>query len=142
MAALLQFAYYITNGLLTLLVWAIIISAVMSWLVAFDVINLRNRFAYNLVRALEAVTRPVLGPFQRIIPSLGGVDISPIIAILVITGIQQYLLPALFNFLLRTFSTARPASSTVQPSTASRPPRGVTRTASRMVRRRRCAAGS
>ncbi|MDX9999151.1 MAG: YggT family protein [Phenylobacterium sp.] len=104
MAALLQFAYYITNGLLTVLVWAIIISAVMSWLVAFDVINLRNRFAYNVVRALEAVTRPVLGPFQRIIPSLGGVDISPIIAILVITGIQQYLLPALFNFLLRTFA--------------------------------------
>lgn len=104
MAALLQFLYFILNGLLTLLVWAIIISAVMSWLVAFDVINLRNRFAYNVVRFLDAVTRPVLQPFQRIIPTLGGVDISPIIVILVLTGIQTYLLPALFNFLLRTLA--------------------------------------
>lgn len=104
MAALLQFLYFILNGLLTLLVWGIIISAVMSWLVAFDVINLRNRFAYNVVRFLDAVTRPVLAPFQRIIPPLGGVDISPIIVILVLTGIQTYLLPALFNFLLRTLA--------------------------------------
>ena len=104
MAALLQFLYFILNGLMTLLVWAIIISAVLSWLVAFDVINLRNQFAYNIVRFLDAVTRPVLRPFQKVIPTLGGVDISPIIAILVLTGIQTYLLPALFNFLLRTLA--------------------------------------
>lgn len=104
MAALIEFVYHIINGLLTLLVWAIIISAVLSWLVAFDVINLRNRFAYNIVRFLDAVTRPVLRPFQKIIPPLGGVDISPIVVILILTGIQQYLLPAFFNFLLRTLA--------------------------------------
>ena len=46
---------------------------------AFDVINLRNQFVYNVAHFLDAVTRPVLRPVQKIIPPLGGVDISPII---------------------------------------------------------------
>jgi YggT family protein len=99
MTSILNFIYFIVDGLLGLVVWALIINAVMSWLVAFDVINYRNRFVYNVARFLDAVTRPVLAPIQRIIPSLGGVDISPIIAILVIQGIRIYLLPALFGAL-------------------------------------------
>jgi YggT family protein len=91
-----SFLYFVIDGLLQLLVLAIIISAILSWLVAFDVINLRNRFVYNVSRFLDAVTRPVLAPFQRIIPSLGGVDISPIIVILVLQGVRQYLLPMIF----------------------------------------------
>jgi YggT family protein len=92
-----SFLEFIVGSLLQLLVWAIIISAILSWLVAFDVINLRNRFVYNISRFLDAVTRPVLAPVQRIIPPLGGVDISPIIVILVIQGAIQYLLPLIFN---------------------------------------------
>lgn len=92
-----SFLYFIIDSLLNLLVWAMIISAVMSWLVAFDVINYRNRFVYNVARFLDAVTRPVLRPFQKIIPPLGGVDISPIIAILVIQGVRLYLLPMIFR---------------------------------------------
>lgn len=87
--------YIVVSGLfqlirvvLGLLVWAIIISAILSWLVAFDVINLRNRFVASVAHFLDAVTAPILRPIQRIIPPLGGVDISPIIAILVI----QYVL--------------------------------------------------
>lgn len=87
--------YIVVSGLFTLirvvlglLVWALIINAILSWLVAFDVINLRNRFVANIAHFLDAVTRPVLRPIQRFIPPLGGVDISPIIAILVI----QYVL--------------------------------------------------
>ena len=76
--------FQLIRVVLELLVWAIIISAILSWLVAFDVINLRNRFVANVAHFLDAVTRPVLRPIQRIIPPLGGVDISPIIAILVI----------------------------------------------------------
>ena len=93
MASFLQF---IVMSLLSLLYWAIIISAVMSWLVAFDVINLRNDFVYRVSRFLDAVTRPVLAPFQRLIPPLGGVEISPIIALLVLVGIQRYLVPMAF----------------------------------------------
>lgn len=92
-----SFLYFIVDSLLGLLIIAIIISAILSWLVAFDVINLRNRFVYNVSRFLDAVTRPVLAPFQRIIPPLGGVDISPVIAILVLQGIKIYLLPMIFR---------------------------------------------
>jgi YggT family protein len=91
-----SFLYFIVDGLLGLLVIAIIISAVLSWLVAFDVINLRNRFVYNVAHFLDAVTRPVLRPVQKIIPPIGGVDISPIIVLLVIQGIRIYLLPLVF----------------------------------------------
>jgi len=96
-AAMGQFLYFIVSSLLELLIWAIIISAIISWLVAFDVINLRNRYVYSAARFLDAVTRPVLRPVQRIIPPLGGVDISPIIVILVLQGAARYLLPMLFR---------------------------------------------
>jgi len=92
-----SFAHFILDALLGLLILAIIVSAILSWLVAFNVINLRNQFVYGIVRFLDAVTRPVLAPFQRIIPPLGGVDISPIIAILVLQGIKIYLLPMAMN---------------------------------------------
>jgi YggT family protein len=94
MAAIVNFVFFLLNALLTLAVWALIINAILSWLVAFDVINLRNRFVYQVARFLESVTRPMLAPVQRIVPPLGGVDITPIIVILLITGIQRYLLPA------------------------------------------------
>jgi YggT family protein len=91
-----SFLEVIVSSLLSLLYWAIIISAIMSWLIAFDIINLRNQFVYNVHRFLDAVTRPVLAPFQRIIPSLGGVDISPIIVLLILVGVQRYLVPMAF----------------------------------------------
>jgi len=93
MGALIHFIYAILDGLLGLLVIAIIISAVLSWLVAFDVINLRNQFVYNVARFLDAVTRPLLRPVQKVIPPIGGVDISPIIVLLVIQAFRSYLLP-------------------------------------------------
>jgi YggT family protein len=95
-----SFLLFVIGGLLDLLVLAIIVSAVMSWLVAFDVINLRNRFVYSLSRFLDAVTRPLLAPVQRIIPPLGGVDISPIIVLLVLQGVRIYILPLIFGPLI------------------------------------------
>jgi YggT family protein len=96
-----SFLLFIVDGLLQLLVIAIIISAVLSWLVAFDVINLRNQFVYNIARVLDAVTRPILRPVQKIIPAIGGVDISPIIVLLVIQGARLYLLPLIFSPIIR-----------------------------------------
>lgn len=87
------FVIFIVRGLLNFLLWSIIISAILSWLVAFNVINIRNRMAYEVVRILDAITRPVLRPFQKIIPPLGGVDISPIIVILIIQGALYFLIP-------------------------------------------------
>jgi YggT family protein len=96
-----DFLYFIISNLLGLLIFAIIVSAVLSWLVAFNVINLRNPFVYSVARFLDAVTAPVLRPAQKIIPPLGSVDISPIIVILVLQGIQKFLLPWLFAPLYR-----------------------------------------
>ena len=76
------FICFIIGALLTLLFWAIIISAIMSWLFAFDVINHRNRFVNQLAMFLDSITGPILAPFRRFIPSLGGIDISPVVAIL------------------------------------------------------------
>ena len=103
MVPLIGFVFFILDALLGLLVFAMIASAILSWLVAFDVINLRNQFVYNVARFLDAVTRPILAPFQKIIPNLGGVDISPVLAILVISGVQRYLLPAAHVALLSIF---------------------------------------
>jgi YggT family protein len=93
MGPLIHFLYFVLDGLLGLLVLAIIVSAILSWLVAFDVINLRNRFVYNVAHFLDAVTRPILRPVQRVIPPLGGVDISPIIVLLLIQGFRTFILP-------------------------------------------------
>jgi YggT family protein len=92
-----SFLYFIVDGLLGLLVVAIIISAILSWLVAFDVINLRNQVVYSVAHFLDAVTRPILRPLQKVIPPIGGVDITPIIALLIIQGVRQYLLPLAFG---------------------------------------------
>ena len=100
MAAIIDFTFALLQGLVQLFIWAVIISAVMSWLVAFDVINLRNRFVYNVARFLDAVTRPVLAPVQRIIPPLGGIDISPIIVIMVLSLASAKLLTPLKYYLM------------------------------------------
>jgi len=91
-----SFLYDIVHYLIQALIWAIIISAVLSWLVAFDVVNLRNRFVYNVSHFLDAVTRPVLRPVQRIIPPLGGVDITPLIVVVVLSAADARLLPLIF----------------------------------------------
>lgn len=95
-----NFLYFMVSQLLGLLSLAIIVSAVMSWLVAFDVINLRNPYVAGAARFLDSVTRPVLAPVQRLIPNLGGIDISPIIVLLVIQGTRQFLLPLVFGPLI------------------------------------------
>lgn len=91
-----SFLEYIVDALLSLVIMAMVVNAILSWLIAFDVINMRNRFIYQLSRFLDAVTRPLLRPVQRIIPPFGGVDISPVIVIIVLIGIQRYLLPLIF----------------------------------------------
>ena len=92
-----SFLHFVLNGLIDVMIWAIIISAIMSWLTAFNVVNLRNSFVAGVHRVLETLTAPVLGPLQRIIPPLGGLDITPIIAILVLQGIQRFILPGLLG---------------------------------------------
>jgi len=76
---------------LNLYVWVIIVQAVMSWLVAFGVVNTRNRFVYSVGNILYRLTEPALAPIRRILPDLGGIDLSPVVLLLVIVFIQNVL---------------------------------------------------
>jgi YggT family protein len=94
MAPFVDILFFVLNGLFTLVIWALIISAIISWLTAFNIINLNNRNIYQIVSGLNRFTDVILAPFRAVIPPMGGIDISYIVAYLVIKGIQIYLLPA------------------------------------------------
>jgi YggT family protein len=74
---------------LELYTWAIVAVAVLSWLVALNVVNIYNSAVRSIWNALNAVVEPPLRPIRRYVPPLGGMDISPIILLLVIYFIQR-----------------------------------------------------
>jgi YggT family protein len=80
--------------------WAIIVSAVVSWLVAFNVVNMRNEAVRAIAMGLYQITEPALRPIRRILPNLGTMDISPIILLLLIMLIERiirmYIYPNVF----------------------------------------------
>jgi YggT family protein len=76
---------------LNLYVWLVIAAAILSWLIAFGVINTYNRFVYLVNDFLYRVTDPALRPLRRFLPNLGGIDISPVVLILIIYFIQMVL---------------------------------------------------
>jgi YggT family protein len=90
---------YFLKPLLTILVWVIVINAVLSWLVAFNVVNPQNQLVSMIGRFTYAITEPLLRPIRRFIPPLGGVDITPIILILAIIFTREYLLPELISLI-------------------------------------------
>ena len=74
--------------ILDLYEWVVIIAVIVSWLVAFNVINERNNFVRSLLRILTALTEPVFRQIRRVIPPFGGLDLSPIVVILLIETIK------------------------------------------------------
>lgn len=80
--------------------WVIIIQAVLSWLIAFNVVNYRNQIVAQIDTTLRALTEPVLAPIRRRMPNMGAIDISPIVLLLAIILIQQiiirYIYPNVF----------------------------------------------
>jgi YggT family protein len=76
---------------LYLYLWAIIISVVLSWLVAFNVINTHNRFVHMIGSALHAITEPALRRIRAFLPAMGGIDFSPVLLILAIIFVQEVL---------------------------------------------------
>jgi YggT family protein len=77
---------------LEIYVWLLIASAVLSWLIAFNVVNTRNQFVAMLADFLFRITEPALAPIRRIMPNLGGIDISPVILILIIIFIEKVII--------------------------------------------------
>ena len=84
----------IIDLLLRVAMYIIILQAILSWLVAFNVINMQNDFARSFLRALDRMTEPLYRPFRKILPDFGGLDFSPLIVLLLIIILKDYLLPA------------------------------------------------
>jgi YggT family protein len=72
-------------------IWLVIIGAILSWLVAFNVVNTSNRVVYMIGDFLYRITEPALRPLRRIIPNLGGIDISPVALIFALYFLQMVL---------------------------------------------------
>ena len=83
--------FWLLSELIHLLILAIIAAAVLSMLMAFGVTNPRNQIVYTIADFLNRVTEPVLRPIRRVIPYMGNIDISPIIAILLLEALQMVL---------------------------------------------------
>ncbi|HEX8445884.1 MAG TPA: YggT family protein [Sphingomonas sp.] len=89
MIAILQ----IINLLLGLLLYIIIAQAILSWLIAFNVINTSNDFVRQVLYALDRITEPLYRPIRRILPDFGALDLSPMVVILLIYILRQIILP-------------------------------------------------
>jgi YggT family protein len=83
--------FWLIDTVITTYIWILIIAAVLSWLVAFNLVNTRNRLIYVMGDFFYRITEPALRPIRRYIPSFGGVDISPIILILLLGFINRLL---------------------------------------------------
>jgi YggT family protein len=88
MVPLIEFIVYVIQ----LYIWVIIASAIFSWLIAFNVVNTQNRFVYSVADMLYRVTEPALRPIRSMLPNLGGIDISPVILILILMFITNVVL--------------------------------------------------
>jgi len=83
--------FLLIDAVLGLYQWVLIIWVIMSWLVAFNVINSYQPFVRSVMHVLDALTRPVLRPIQRVVPLIGHVDISPLVALLLIYFLRNFL---------------------------------------------------
>jgi YggT family protein len=101
MTALIGFMFFILNGLFSFIMFALIASMIASWLVFFNILNPYNPSIRQILTLLEQFTYPILEPFRRLIPPMGGFDLSFLVAVLVVRGIQYYLLPTAQSSLMQ-----------------------------------------
>ena len=76
--------YLLIDTVLNLYSWCLIVWVIMSWLIAFNVLNTHNRFVYMVGDFLYRITEPAMRPIRRILPSLGGIDLSPLVLLLLL----------------------------------------------------------
>ena len=87
----MQSLLLLIDTVLRLYMWCIIIAVVMSWLISFNIINTHNRFVYMIYDFFFRITEPALSRIRRYLPSFGGLDISPVILILLIVFVRNLL---------------------------------------------------
>ena len=92
--------FLLIDSVINIYIWLIIINAILSWLVAFNVLNTQNRFVFAALNATHQLTDPVLNKIRKFIPNLGSIDISPVVLILLLFFIRnlffELLAPNLF----------------------------------------------
>ncbi len=92
--------FILLDSVITIYLWIIIINAVLSWLVAFKVLNTQNRFVFSVLDVTYKLTDPALNKIRRFIPNFGSIDISPIILILILMFLRNIIFeifaPSLF----------------------------------------------
>ena len=92
--------FLLVDSIINIYIWLIIINAILSWLVAFNILNNQNRFVFLVLNATHQLTDPVLNRIRKFIPNLGSIDISPVVLILLLIFIRnlffELLAPNLF----------------------------------------------
>ena len=81
--------FILLDSLITIYLWVIIINAMLSWLVAFNILNTQNRFVFSVLDTTYKLTDPVLNKIRRFVPTFGSIDISPIILILALMFLRN-----------------------------------------------------
>ncbi|MBO0332100.1 YggT family protein [Sneathiella sp. CAU 1612] len=82
---------YLISTIISIFIWLLIANAILSWLVAFNVVNTNNQFVSTVGNFLYRITEPPLRPIRRIIPTMGGLDISPVVLILLLIFLRNLL---------------------------------------------------
>jgi YggT family protein len=93
MVAVVQIAYILLN----VVWWIIVVQAILSWLIAFNVINTHNDFVRSVWTALEKMTEPMYRPIRKIIPDFGALDLSPLVVLLILYILMQVILPNMLS---------------------------------------------
>ena len=81
--------FVLLDSIITIYLWIIIINAILSWLVAFNILNTQNRFVFSVLDATYKLTDPALNKIRRFIPTFGSIDISPVILILLLIFLRN-----------------------------------------------------
>ena len=96
----MQSVLILLDRVVTIYIWVLIINALLSWLIAFNVLNTSNRLVYSLLDISYKMTDPLLKPIRNFLPNLGNIDISPVVLILLLMFLRnlifEFLAPAMF----------------------------------------------
>jgi YggT family protein len=82
---------WLVDTIITIYIWLLIASAVLSWLIAFNVVNTRNPIVNSIGEFLYRVTEPLLRPIRNVMPNLGGIDVSPVILIIALLFLERFI---------------------------------------------------
>ena len=86
--------FILLDSVITIYLWIIIINAILSWLVAFNVLNTQNKFVFSVLNVTYKLTDPALNKIRRFIPTFGSIDISPVILILFLMFLRNLMFEA------------------------------------------------